>query len=89
MAEYINREELLKYKEEMWQDRCDHMVVRVTNIMYLPKEYIVSVVRCSQCKYCCESDTQGYGICKNMTNPNYVKLDHFCSYGERTCNSNV
>ena len=41
------------------------------------------IVRCKDCTYCGKSDTKGYGVCRAMTNPNYVKLDHFCSYGER------
>ena len=44
MAEYIEREALLDLKEEMWQDRCDHMVVRVTNIMNVPAADVAPVV---------------------------------------------
>lgn len=48
---------------------------------------VVAVVRCKDCEYCCESDIEGYGICISMTNPNHVKLDHYCFYGERKDNS--
>ena len=76
MSDYIDREELLKYREEMWQDRCDHMVVRVTNIMCLPKADVVPVVRCKDCtewdKDECEC-SHWYGF----------KENDFCSYGER------
>lgn len=44
MAEYIEREALLALREEMWQDRCDHMVVRVTNIMNIPAADVAPVV---------------------------------------------
>ena len=48
----------------------------------------VEVVRCKDCIYNFKSDTEGYFICSAMTNPNYVPLNHFCSYGERKENEN-
>ena len=34
--EYIEREAVVKLREEFWKDRCDYMAVRVTNIMNIP-----------------------------------------------------
>lgn len=89
MAEFIDREELLKYREEMWKDRCDYMVVRVTNIIHLPKKYVVSVVRCKDCKHC----EKEYPVCNGIDEPQpkylckvadtYMNPDDYCSYGER------
>ena len=36
MPEYIEREAVVKLREEFWKDRCDYMAVRVTNIMNIP-----------------------------------------------------
>ena len=62
----IDANELIKKREEMWQDRCDHMVVRVTNIENAPTVDAVEVVHgrwivlglnyykvLSQCSECC------------------------------------
>ncbi len=43
MAEYIEREALIKQREEFWQDGCDHMAVRVTNIINIPAADVVEV----------------------------------------------
>ena len=43
MTEYIEREALIKQREEFWQDGCDHMAVRVTNIMNIPAADVVEV----------------------------------------------
>jgi hypothetical protein len=40
----IDANALIKKREEMWQDRCDHMVVRVTNIENAPTVDAVEVV---------------------------------------------
>ena len=49
MAEYIEREAVVKLREEFWKDRCDYMAVRVTNIMNIPAADVVEVVRCKDC----------------------------------------
>ncbi len=56
MAEYIEREALIRQREEFWQDGCDHMAVRVTNIMNIPPADVVEVrhgswvdCKCSVC----------------------------------------
>lgn len=43
MAEYIEREAVVKLREEFWKDRCDYMAVRVTNIMNIPAADVVEV----------------------------------------------
>ena len=40
----IDANALIEKREEMWQDRCDHMVVRVTNIENAPTVDAVEVV---------------------------------------------
>lgn len=47
------------------------------------KADFVEVVRCKDCVYGAKSDVNGYLYCSSMTNPNYVSMEHFCSYGER------
>ena len=49
MAEYIEREAVIKLREEFWKDRCDYMAVRVTNIMNIPAADVVKVIRCKDC----------------------------------------
>ena len=57
-------------KEEMWQDHCDHMVVRVTNIENAPTVDAVKVVRCQNCIHAepldhnCELSTKHYLHCR-------------------------
>lgn len=51
MAEYIEREAVVKLREEFWKDRCDYMAVRVTNIMNIPAADVVEVVRCKDCEH--------------------------------------
>ena len=80
MTDYIEREALLSLKEEMWQDRCDHMVVRVTNIMNIPAADVAPVVHgrwevyldgkylmCSACKasFWDENGDGGTNYCPN------------------------
>lgn len=51
--------------------------------LFKDKTKFVEVVKCCDCIHGVKSDTNGYYICCAMTNPNYVPLNHFCSYGER------
>ena len=41
--EYIERDAVIKLREEFWKDRCDYMAVRVTNIMNIPASDVVPV----------------------------------------------
>ena len=43
----------------------------------------VLVTRCKDCLYFVKTKVSGYGLCSAMTNPNYVKEEHFCSYAEQ------
>lgn len=49
--------------------------------LYMGEEDCKKVVRCCDCIYCISKN--GYLICSATTNPNFVHLEHFCSYGER------
>lgn len=80
MTEYIEREAVVKLREEFWKDRCDYMAVRVTNIMNIPAADVVEVVRCKDCKHLMFSDM--YGEC-SQAHMGIVRPDDFCSYGER------
>lgn len=42
--EYIERDAVVKLREEFWKDRCDYMAVRVTNIMNIPAADVAPVV---------------------------------------------
>ena len=74
----------------MWKDRCDYMVVRVTNIMNLPTADVVEVVRCNDCIYWQDKNSKGtQGIClcgekdMNYGGEFYPFANDFCSYGKR------
>ena len=98
MAEYIEREAVLKEVEELkkspWynddfgfgtkQARHDGVACVVDLcIKQVPVADVVEAVRCKDCIYNFKSDVDGYYVCSAMTNPNYVPLNHFCGYGER------
>lgn len=57
-------------------------VPKVINTLadYLLKNDVVPVVRCKDCEYCLENDNNEH-ICSAQTDPNYVRLNDFCSYG--------
>lgn len=91
MARYIDADLLLKDIDEsvVFSVRsgktsseirgANKIIDRIKNA---PTADVVEVVRCKDCMFCLE----GYNhenVCSAMTNPNYVNLDHFCSYGER------
>ncbi len=44
---------------------------------------VVKVVKCKDCVFLRNAITTTEHICTATTNPNYVSLDHFCSYGKR------
>lgn len=74
--------------ECVYYNGCTSEWHKLSNIEHLccnfkNKSDCVEVVRCKDCIYNYKSDTEGYYICSAMTNPNYVPLNHFCSYGER------
>lgn len=62
------------FENTKWgKDPCDH---------FKNKAGFVEVVKCKDCLFCLENYNHEY-LCSAMTNPNYVSIDHFCSYGER------
>ena len=86
MAEYIEREELLKFIEETNTD--DEWIVNQYNADWIysfiesqPTADVVEVVRCKDCKhYVAEYCTRDI---KGRTNMFYMQPTDFCSYGER------
>lgn len=72
MAEYIDRDELIK-------GRVENDPVRIAALC-APAADVVSVVRCRDCRYLMFSDC--YGECRRG-NLGIVRPDDYCSYGER------
>ena len=87
MTEYIEREAVVKLREEFWKDRCDYMAVRVTNIMNVPAADVVEVVRCKDCKYYKPQDKskRWHGTKKYCCRAVVIKVDDndFCSCGAK------
>ena len=81
MAEYIEREAVVKLREEFWKDRCDYMAVRVTNIMNIPAADVVKVVRCKDCTV---PHNRWLG-CPNL-NGLIPPPDFYCAKGKRKMN---
>lgn len=86
--EYIEREAVVNLREEFWKDRCDHMAVRVTNIMNLPAADVVPIVHAyweeywddnylSWCHKC--SNCGNFPLTKEETMHDEV-LSDFCPY---------
>lgn len=63
---------LFNEKDESKEMLCNH---------FKNKADVVPVVRCKDCIYCISKNE--YLICSATTNPNFVHLDHYCSFGER------
>ncbi|MBR5544879.1 MAG: hypothetical protein IKU66_05335 [Clostridia bacterium] len=93
MADYINRELLLKDLETsiVVSGRTDvaplelrgvHKVI--DRIKAMPTEDVVPVVRCSQCKWCDDMGMSGLW-CNHPDNRNPLGCleNDFCNYGER------
>ena len=78
MAEYIEREALIKHIERSFGEISTPFVVK--EIKDFPNADVVEVVRCKDCTYCSEH----YNICHYGVGRD-VKPDHYCSYGERRC----
>ena len=98
MAEYINREELLKDIDDSVrfstrngvsaEMRGAHKIV--DRIVSAPTVDVVEVVRCRDCKFAFPYND--YYYCENedspFTNSDWAVCpngDDFCSYGERRC----
>ena len=78
MAEYIEREALIKHIERSFGEISTPFVVK--EIKDFPNADVVEVVRCKDCTYCSEH----YNICHYGVGGD-VKPDHYCGYGERRC----
>jgi hypothetical protein len=81
MKEYIDRGALLKELE-----RFPHLQMAGSIVRSMPKEDVVEVVRCKDCKhatfYSCRNDACYRGIiCEYRIEPDDENF--FCSYGER------
>ena len=84
MAEYIDRGELLKELE-----RFPHLGTAGSIVRSMPKEDVVEVVRCKNCRYCeirnpsktINGETKEVHSCQ--VHWHMVLPDGYCSYGER------
>lgn len=77
--EYIEREAVVKLREEFWKDRCDYMAVRVTNIMNIPAADVApvrhgewieysgdpNIITCSECDWGEPPISKKYKRCPN------------------------
>ncbi len=78
MAEYIQRETLLERAE---YDNNYRLIIPAEAIKAAPAADVVPVVRCKDCKYR-TGERSGLVRCRAF---NYMpmRVDNFCSYGER------
>ena len=96
MAEYIEREALLKFIENGLNNPDSakafgyDAVEIMTEVQYAPAADVVPVVRCKDCEHFAEAKGKdsgkpcGYGQCKLPTGVRgIVFADDFCSFGER------
>lgn len=82
---YVDYDNILEKRHRLGLDEMSNIhKVNAFNIFIneLPIVDVVEVVRCKDCTFCLKNDDNEY-LCSATTNPNYVTLDHFCSYGER------
>ena len=95
MAEYIDREELLKDIEDSVRFSIRNGVSAemrgaakiVDRIVSAPTVDVVEVVRCKDCKHFTEG--MAIGMCKRIEDKPIIPVpfNYFCSYGERKCNN--
>ena len=91
MAEYIEREALLK--SDNWQSLKSDFDKARAHIIILgqPASDVVEVVRCKDCKYFEIDEEDELGECKcgykaiSYGGALYPRRTDFCSYGERKC----
>ena len=87
MAEYIEREALIKFIESHFPYRCscdfyDGQKDCINQINAFPAADVVEVVRCGQCRHATD-DIIVEGVCYCHKIQQGMFLDGFCSYGER------
>lgn len=93
MKEYIecealtieNLEKYMTVMEVNTKEYGQQVVVAVDDLMYLPTADVVEVVRCCNCEHLKTNiNKENYcDIHSSTWDKFYVKLDDFCSYGER------
>lgn len=89
MAEYIERQALLKFIENGLNnpDKTKAFgydaVEIMTEVQYAPAADVVEVVRCKDCIKCVHDKIFGHYWCNRMNSTYKVKPDDFCSYGEQ------
>ena len=82
MADYIDREELLKnMAEKIRQFDCGYQSV-FELIQNAPSVDAVEVVRCKDCKHRYESTTYNHDRCRRLIMP-VSNGDFFCKWGEK------
>ena len=90
MAEYIPREDLFRFADEVekeYEGRHTKPWLDMNGFRYLAMKLhaadVVEVCRCKDCKRNpgFQVKTKGMAWCRKWRN--YVRLDDFCSYGER------
>lgn len=79
MSKYYSLETLIEAKRGSFCDMYD----LEDFLGEIPEEKILKITRCKNCLYFMKTKENGYGLCSAMTNPNYVKEEHFCSYAEQ------
>ena len=89
MAEYINREAVLKHKRKMqgedWSGEFWDEAVLCEDIRKIPAADVVEVVRCKDCAYYREETSYCLNPhCSSSFYGHRVKENHYCSYGERS-----
>ena len=84
MSRYIDVDKFIEDLgfENTEQEREENIgeIVTLEDFDRQPTEDVIKVVRCKDCKYLMFSDM--YGVC-SQAHTRLVRLDDFCSYGER------
>ncbi len=84
MAEYIDREDLIKNLNKFAPEHYTALVNQI--ITKQPTADVVEVVRCSKCKYRKDDGdyiTGHYCSKRNVNGGRFCRDNDFCSYGER------
>ena len=84
MARYYNAETLLEFVRQNVPHIDGETTMKCVEraIDNAPTADVVEVVRCGECR-CCTEVYRGAYFCSLPSNPRYVQLCHFCSYGKR------
>ena len=94
MARYIDADEALRLMRNVKEDKpsygdwdiaCDCCI---DSVEVVPTADVAEVVRCEKCKYRTEVTECNHTLYFCRKKQNYIKLNDFCSYGERKKGSN-